>query len=77
MKPGMSDLLEVTHLMRLVVLGISASVIYICVRRFAGRVAARLFDWAPVSRRDRVVMAVISTFLTTSHDLLGGALLRI
>ena len=64
MKPGMSDLLDVAHLMRLIVLGISASVIYIYVRRFAGRVAARLFDWAPVSRRDRAVMAVISTSLT-------------
>jgi peptidoglycan/xylan/chitin deacetylase (PgdA/CDA1 family) len=61
----MGDLLEITHLMRLVVLGMSASVIYICIRRFTGRVAARLFDWAPVSRRDRVLMAVISTLLTT------------
>lgn len=71
MKPGMSDLLDVAHLMRLIVLGISASVIYIYVRRFAGRVAARLFDWAPVSGRDRVVMAVISTLLTTATIFLA------
>ncbi|HHX25693.1 MAG TPA: polysaccharide deacetylase family protein, partial [Firmicutes bacterium] len=67
----MSDLLDVAHLMRLIVLGISASVIYIYVRRFAGRVAARLFDWAPVSGRDRVVMAVISTLLTTATIFLA------
>jgi peptidoglycan/xylan/chitin deacetylase (PgdA/CDA1 family) len=71
MKSGMSDLLDVAHLMRLVVLGISASVIYICVRRFAGRAAARLFDWAPVSRRNKVLMTVISTFLTIAAIFLA------
>jgi len=54
----------VAHLIRLIVLGISASVIYIYIRRFTGRVAAGFFDWAPNSRRDRLLMTVISTLLT-------------
>ncbi|NLJ60729.1 MAG: polysaccharide deacetylase family protein [Firmicutes bacterium] len=60
----MSDLPEVAHLMRLAVLGISASVIYIYIRRFTGRVAARLLDWTPTSRRERLLMTIIATLLT-------------
>ncbi len=60
----MSNLPDVSYLLRLIVLGISASVIYICIRRFIGRMAARLFDWAPTSDRERLLMTAISTLLT-------------
>lgn len=67
----MRDLLDLTYFMRLVVLGISASVIYISIRRLTGRIAARLLDWAPISRRDRLLMTVITTVLTISAVFLG------
>ncbi len=64
-------MLDLTYFMRLVVLGISASVIYISIRRLTGRIAARLLDWAPISRRDRLLMTVITTVLTISAVFLG------
>ncbi len=67
----MRDLLDVAYFTRLVVLGISASVIYISIRRLTGRIAARLLDWAPISRRDRLLMTVITTVLTISAVFLG------
>ena len=64
-------MLDVAYFTRLVVLGISASVIYISIRRLTGRIAARLLDWAPISRRDRLLMTVITTVLTISAVFLG------
>ena len=67
----MNDLSDIAYITRLAVLAVSASVIYVSIRRLTGSIGAKLLGLAPSSKRDRLLMTGISTLLTVLAVFIG------
>src|SRR5690554_2941146 len=67
----MRILLDVAYFMRLILLFLSASIIYVCINRFLRLITTRFFDWIPQSRKAKLFMVAISVLFTMTAVVLA------